>query len=192
LPDRWSWTEEQITAFGKSPDYKQLMNEVELVRSRFEAANPGYTLYANTEVRSLDTQLERWNTNPSVERVAHSIQRAVSKELLESQYPDHPDDASVNRLAKFLLQWRPPHAAPLAAPGLSLHGQLRAIDFAVLKDDKIVAPTTLTAADAVWERDGWSAKLKQATEGTRFVGPLQSPHEPWHYEYGARRRTASK
>lgn len=110
--------------------------------------------------------------------------------MLESRYPDRPNEAALGRLAEFLQHWRPKRAAALAAPGLSAHGRLQAIDFAVYKDDQVVAPTTLTNADAVWEEDGWSAKLKEATLGTRFVGPLRSPDEPWHYEYGPRLRTA--
>ncbi len=190
LLDRWSWSEDQIESFEKTAAYSEVMAEVARVQTRFEAENPGYTLYANTDVRSLDTQIERWNTNASVQRAARAIQRAVSKELLKSHYSDPPSAAAIDRFHAFLQRWRPPSAPTLAAPGLSLHGQLRAIDFAVYKDGKVVAPTTLTLADEAWERDGWSAKLKRATLGTRFEGPLTVPNEPWHYEYAPRVRTA--
>lgn len=189
LPARWSWSAEQIEAFGRTREYRQLVEDVERVRSRFEKHNPGYTLYANTDVRSLDAQIERWNANRSVGAVAQAIDRAVRREMLRSDYPARPNAAAVERLATFLRRWRPSRAAALAAPGLSLHGQLRAIDFAVFKDGEIVAPTNLAAAQSVWERQGWSTKLKRATAGTRFVGPLQSPHEPWHYEYEGPERT---
>jgi hypothetical protein len=188
VEERWSWTQEQIEAFSKTLEYRKLIQEVEGVQARFEADNPGYTLYANTEVRSLDVQLERWNENRTVSDVAESIQRAVRKELVKSDYPAQPDDAAVERFRDFLRHWWPRRAAPLAAPGLSLHGQLRAIDFAVLKDGKIVAPTNLVAAETVWQKDGWSEKLKRATAGTAFAGPLQVPNEPWHYEYIGRKR----
>lgn len=188
IEDRWSWTQEQIEAFSKTLEYRKLIQEVEGVQARFEAENPGYTLYANTEVRSLDVQLERWNNNHSVAEVADAIQRAVRKELLKSAYPAQPNEAATEQFRDFLRRWRPPHAAPLAAPGLSLHGQLRAIDFAVFKDGKIVAPTNLAAAEAVWQTEGWSEKLKRATAGSSFVGPLQVPNEPWHYEYIGRKR----
>lgn len=183
LTNRWSWSEEQIKAFGQTREYWQLIAAVEQVRGHFEADNPGYTLYANTDVRSLDVQVDRWNRNDSVGKVAASIQRAVRKELLKSHYPDQPDTAALDRLAQFIHQWPPPRAAALAAPGLSKHGQLRAIDFAILKDGKIVVPTNLAAAEPVWERQGWSEKLKRATVDTPFTGPLQTPNEPWHYEY---------
>jgi hypothetical protein len=35
----------------------------------------------------------------------------------------------------------------------------------------------------VWEGQGWANKLAAVMRDTRFVGPLKSPNEPWHYEY---------
>lgn len=183
VADRWSWSQEQIDAFVKTAEYRRVIAEVGEVKARFEASNPGYTLYANTEVRSLDVQIQRWNENPGVASVAKVIHSAAVKELAKSTYADAPDAESLRRFVGFLRQWQPPRAAPLAAPGLSKHGQLRAIDFAIFKDGKLVAPTSLAAAEPIWEKQGWSAKLKEATAQTNFKGPLQSPHEPWHYEY---------
>jgi hypothetical protein len=183
VAERWSWSQEQIDAFAKTAEYRRVLAEVGEIKARFEASNPGYTLYANTEVRSLDVQTQRWNENPGVASVAKVIHSAAVKELAKSNYSDPPDAASADRFARFLRSWRPPRAAPLAAPGLSKHGQLRAIDFAIFKDGKLVAPTSLAAAEPIWEKQGWSAKLKEAAAQTNFKGPLQSPHEPWHYEY---------
>ena len=180
---RWSWSQEEIEAFAKTAEYRRVIAEVEEIKQRFEASNPGYTLYANTEVRSLDVQIQRWNENPGVASVAKGIHSAAVKELAKPHYAHVPNAESAERFARFLRSWRPPRAAPLAAPGLSKHGQLRAIDFAIFKDGKLVAPTSLAAAEPVWEKQGWSAKLKEATAQTNFKGPLQSPHEPWHYEY---------
>jgi hypothetical protein len=188
--ERWSWSQEQIDAFVKTQEYRRVIAEVGEVKARFEAKNPGYTLYANTEVRSLDIQVQRWNENPGVASVAQAIHSAAVKELAKSNYADAPDAESVERFVGFLREWQPPRAAPLAAPGLSKHGQLRAIDFAIFKDGKLVAPTSLAAAEPIWEKQGWSAKLKEATEQTNFNGPLQSPHEPWHYEYDPPARAA--
>src|SRR5690606_36923318 len=81
LIERWSWSDDEIESFEKTAAYRELMAEVARVQTRFEAENPGYTLYANTDVRSLDTQIERWNTNESVQRVATAIRKAVAKEL---------------------------------------------------------------------------------------------------------------
>lgn len=183
VAERWSWTDEQIEAFSKTRQHRQLLREVKGIKARFEAENPGYTLYANTEVRSLDAQIERWNANASVKAVARRIERAALKELAKQDYPEKPDALSVERFSEFLRHWHPPTPPPLAAPGLSKHGQLRAIDFAVFKDGKLIAPTNLKASESVWVREGWSARLKQATLNTRFEGPLRVPHEPWHYEY---------
>jgi hypothetical protein len=180
---RWSWSEEQIRAFADTSEYRQLLAEVREIKDRFETANPGYTLYANTEVRSLDVQLERWNRNASVEAVATAIERAALKELASGAYPAQPDAKSSQRFAKFLRDWHPPHAAPLAAPGLSKHGQLRAVDFAIFKDGRLVARADILSAQRVWDKQGWSEKLKQATLNTKFEGPLLTPYEPWHYEY---------
>lgn len=183
MVERWSWTDEQIAAFGKTREFRQLLREVNGIKSRFEAQNPGYTLYANTEVRSLDVQIDRWNSNGSVKAVAQRIERAALKELVAHDYPQKPDAESIDRFSDFLRRWYPPTHAALAAPGLSKHGQLRAIDFAVFKDGKLIAPTNLKASESVWVREGWSDRLKQATLNTRFEGPLQVPNEPWHYEY---------
>jgi hypothetical protein len=183
VTERWSWSQSQIDAFAKTAEYRRVLAQVGEVKERFEANNPGYTLYANTEVRSLDVQIQRWNENRSVANVAKAIHAAATKELKNPAYQSAPDAGSVERFARFLRSWRPPRAAPLAAPGLSKHGQLRAIDFAIFKDGKLVAPTNLAAAEPIWEKQGWSAKLKEATAQTNFKGPLQSPHEPWHYEY---------
>ena len=183
VAERWSWTDEQIEAFSKTREYRQLLREVKGIKARFEADNPGYTLYANTEVRSLDVQIERWNSNGSVKAVARRIERAALRELARQDYSEKPDALSVERFSEFLRHWHPPTPPALAAPGISKHGQLRAIDFAVFKDGKVIAPTNLKASESVWVREGWSDRLKQATLNTRFDGPLRVPHEPWHYEY---------
>ena len=76
-----------------------------------------------------------------------------------------------------------PTAPPLAAPGLSLHGRSRAIDFQIMRNGRIIAPTEVAKARSVWEKQGWARRLAAVMRDTRFVGPLQSPNEPWHYEY---------
>ncbi len=66
LADRWSWTEEKIKAFQGSTEQQALLAEVAAVSAHFAEANPGYELYANTRVRSLDVQIGSWNRNESV------------------------------------------------------------------------------------------------------------------------------
>jgi hypothetical protein len=186
----WSWTAQQIAAFQGKREYRNLLQEVAQIRTRFEAENPGYSLYANTQVRSLDTQLARWNSNRYVGRIGQSLQQAAKRELQKPAYQGGPDPEDIDRFATFLRNWHPSAAAPLATPGLSLHGQLRAIDFQVVRGTKTVAPADIAVSQSIWEDQGWSAKLQSAMADSHFVGPLQTPHEPWHYEYVAPIRTA--
>ena len=191
LGSRWSWTNEEIRNYERSSEYRVLLNDLDRVRAEFERQNPGYTLYANTQVRSLDLQLQRWNSNPRVGTTASSLRRAVESALARSQSGE-PD---VEGFKRFLTSWRPAPAAPLAAPGLSAHGRMRAVDFQIMRAGRIVAATDVGAVSRQWEATGWDRKLKQAilASRTRFDGPLKSPNEPWHYEYrGAEARQAMR
>lgn len=183
LRTRWSWSAEQIRAHTQSSEYRALIDETAQVRRRFEAQNPGYTLYANTEARSLELQISRFNTNKSVERAAAYLHKSALAEVFRPGYESPAEAESLERFKKFLTGWRPPTAAALAAPGLSRHGQLRAIDFQVMKDGAVVAPTEMATVKRNWDAPGWTQRLQAAVAGSRFRGPLQSPYEPWHYEY---------
>ena len=189
LTSRWSWSSEEIRLYEASQEYRDLLAEIVAVRSRFEAQNPGYSLYANTAARSLDVQLQRWNSNRSVGVIAGRLQDAAASELTGDAYPAHPDVKATVRFGEFLRAWRPvPAAAPLAVPGLSLHGRSRAIDFQIARGERIVAPTEVAKVRSVWEQQGWSGKLAAVMRDTHFIGPLRSPNEPWHYEYEESRR----
>jgi hypothetical protein len=192
LSARWSWSAEEIRAYQASHEYRELLADIAEVRARFESENPGYSLYANTEARSLDVQLQRWNTNKSVGVVAARLHDAVVGEMKSLAYPEHPDPKATVQFAEFLRAWRPSPAAPLASPGLSLHGRSRAIDFQIMQNERIIAPTEVTKVRSIWERQGWAGKLAAAMRDTRFVGPLQSPNEPWHYEYAPAARGAKE
>lgn len=191
LRERWSWTDDEIRRYRQSPEYTQLLADLQEVRSAFERANPGFSLYANTDVRSLDTQIERWNTNPRVGNTARNLYRSAADAVDQTT----PDARSLETLKQHLSNWRPVPASPLAAPGLSLHGQMRAIDFQILRGERIVAATEVAAVQRDWQATDWDRKLRRAVDaaGGRFAGPLQSPNEPWHYEYvGATDRTAAQ
>ncbi len=183
LRTRWSWSTDEIHAHTRSSEYRALLDETDKVRVRFEAQNPGYTLYANTDARSLELQITRFNTNKSVAKVASSLHKQALAEIAKPAYGSPEQADSVAQFKKFLTRWRPPTDAPLAAPGISRHGQLRAIDFQIMKDGAIVAPTDTATVKRNWDAPGWTKKLQVAMEGSNFRGPLQSPYEPWHYEY---------
>jgi len=185
LAAQWSWTDAEIAAYRYADEYRDAQAEIEKVVAAFEGANPGYQLYVNREVRSLDVQLGSWNENPSVAAAAAELHAAAVAEAANPAYTKPSSDAAIARFRAFLAGWHSTEPVSVAAPGLSPHGQLRALDFQVQKDDRIVASTS--AADAVvqWDAEGWSEKLKQAviSASPRMEGPLESPREPWHYSY---------
>lgn len=182
--DRWSWTQEEIDLYNRSREKAAAQAELERIRAQFAAMNPGYTLQVNSEVRSLDVQIARWNVNPSVAKTASQLRAAINKELRKG-YPQDPTLGSTAQFAAFLGAWSPNVPAPLAVPGLSRHGQARAFDFHIVYDDHIVASTNIDRVKAVWDRQGWTARLKEAINAAsdHFIGPLAAPYEPWHYEY---------
>jgi|HigsolmetaAR204D_1030405.scaffolds.fasta_scaffold00242_32 hypothetical protein len=185
LPGRWTWTARQVGSFKASAEYERLLMAVQAVTDEFERRNPGYSLYTNLEVRTLAVQLERWNENPRVGRTARELWRAAERELARRNYPNHATPQSRERFEQFLRGWIPHTPAPLAAPGLSAHGQLRAIDFQIVRNGAVVAGPEVTTVESVWERGGWREKLHAAVvaSGAPFRGPLAVPNEPWHYTY---------
>jgi len=185
LAERWSWTEDQIAAFVGSPEERDLQREIDRVRNAFIAANPGFELYVNSEVRSLDVQIEHWNSNDSVTAAAEAILVAAQALVASPRFPaDRPEQARM-ALESFLSGYRPVPTPTIAAPGLSLHGQMRAIDFQVHQGGRVVAgPSTATIARD-WVAAGWAAKLDAAVReaSDRFAGPQATPPAPWHYTY---------
>lgn len=185
LVERWSWTAQQIREAEQSLQHRRMLSSIQAVRERFEAQNPGFSLYANTQVRTLELQLDRWNNNPRVGSVASELRNALARELRARAYPLQPNRESLEQFRTFITRWYPSTPAPLAAPGLSAHGQLRAIDFQVMQAGRIVAGTSVASVAQAWERPGWHEKLRRAIQaaGAEFAGPLRTPNEPWHYDY---------
>lgn len=184
LSSRWSWSEQQIREFEGSPLQQRFLLSIAAVIAQFEVENPGYSLFVNTQVRSLELQLERWSSNPRVGKVADELYRALRRELSRPASAQQSDGSGFDCRA-FLVGWRPSSAAPLAAPGLSAHGQLRAVDFQVIKGSEIVAGTSISLVARDWVKEGWADRLRRVVSsmGGDFNGPLQSPNEPWHYRY---------
>ena len=185
LAERWSWTQDQITAFEGSPEHRALQDEVERVREAFTRENPGFELWVNPQVRSLDRQVDSWNNNESVQAAADELLAAVRDKVPALDPGAARSEQAKVALVQLLMTHTPNPTPTVAAPGLSPHGQMRAIDFQVHRDGQVIAgPKTATIAQD-WDGAGWTARLDAAVRAAsnRFVGPLVTPHEPWHYTY---------
>lgn len=180
LSQRWSWTQEQVTAYPSTPEGKAAAYEINAVIAAFATANPGFALQVNRQPRTLDVQITLWNENKSVGKAAATLRAALERRFTVNGTPPNADE-----LRKALIEWPPESAAALAAPGLSAHGQGRALDFQVAHHGQVIAGTNVASAHRQWDETGWTQKLHAAVSiaGNRFVGPLQSPYEPWHYAY---------
>ena len=185
LAERWSWSESEIAAYLGSPAQAALDAAIARVRGAFESANPGYTLHVNPEVRSLEIQLERWNTNATIAVAAAVLAEAAATTVRSEGFPAPDNPLAQAVFGDFLHAWVPSPMPPLAAPGLSAHGQMRAVDFVVTQGDRIVAGAVTADIPAIWTGQGWAERLKAAVlaSGAPFVGPLRYPDEPWHFDY---------
>jgi hypothetical protein len=105
--------------------------------------------------------------------------------LREHEYPSVPDAEATRKFTAFVSSLPPALPVPLAVPGLSAHGQSRAIDFQVRRGNQTIAGPQIASVRSVWEAQGWAAKLHRAVDTQQgvFNGPLLSPNEPWHYQY---------
>ena len=184
LARRWSWTEPQIEAFAGSQHEQELSAAIQAVRGEFERDNPGYTLSVNPEVRTLDRQLQAWNANDSVAAAGREFEAAASR-AIQSSTGSRPAGITPQAFARFVMDHQPQPLPTLAAPGLSRHGQMYAVDFHVSRGEAMVADTDSATIASVWVAQGWEQKLRSAVvaSGSPFTGPLREPHEPWHYEY---------
>jgi len=185
LAERWSWSEAEFLAWQDSPAQSALDAAVARVRAAFESANPGYTLQVNPEVRSLETQLERWNTNESIASASIALAEAAALAVQSQGFPAPGTPLAQAAFGDFLRAFEPSPTPPLAAPGLSAHGQMRAVDFVVMQGDRIVAGAVTADIPAIWTGQGWTDRLKTAVSASDapFTGPLLIPDEPWHYDY---------
>ena len=183
IEDIWSWDEKQITAFEETPQRKALMEEIEAIGAHFAAANPGFGLYVNPHIRSLDDQIAAWNGNTTVGRAANQLYENFL--VVFSKDGTFPQTIDADAFSGWLRRFMPRTPAPLAAPGLSAHGRASAIDFQIAQDGRVIAPADTSKIEDVWKKDGWDEKLKVSIEaaGPSFAGPLASPYEPWHYDY---------
>ncbi|MGO9933768.1 MAG: hypothetical protein ACLPV8_18415 [Steroidobacteraceae bacterium] len=182
LSERWSWTQEELSAYPSTPQGKAAALDINAVAAAFAAANPGFTLQVNQQPRSLELQISRWNENASVGASAVALVDAIERRFAA----DH--DPPADELRRMLIEWPTDSPVPLAAPGLSAHGQGQAYDFQVVRHGQVIAGTNVSSAPRQWDAAGWTQRLQAAVKiaGSHFVGPLQSPYEPWHYAYAPR------
>jgi hypothetical protein len=187
IAERWSWSAAQITTFGQSPESRAMQAQIDGVRQAFIAANPGFDLWVNPDVRSLDIQLANWNRNVSVASASAGLLDALRK-WHDSALVHAMSPAERRRAArKFLQDFVTTPAPTIAAPGLSAHGQMRAIDFHIRKGGRTVAGPG--SAPGNWHAAGWAQRLQSAVRAgsDQLEGPLQRPQEPWHYTYSPTR-----
>ena len=185
LDERWAWTEAQIAAYAGSPEKLRLDAAIARVRCSFESANSGHTLFVNDTVRSLDRQIEKWNRSETIKRAADYTLEAIRAEVANQGFPSANSPEGVSAFRNLLVSFKPVPTPSLAAPGLSLHGRMQAIDFQVMTGNRIVAGTDPSTVVETWDTPGWRAKLQSAVSEANagFVGPLKSPNEPWHYDF---------
>lgn len=189
LDARWAMSLNQIEKHQASKQHQMAVAHVEAIKLRFSKQNPGYYLKVNTDVRSLEKQIEIWNTFASTGQAGRSILAKTERALANDRaWPAEPTDRDVARFAKMVASTATSRTPTAAAPGFSLHGTGRAFDFIIWKGDEIVAGAVAETVGTVWDKAGWTKKLKDAIaqEGAGFVGPLRGPYEPWHYDYWPR------
>jgi hypothetical protein len=107
---------------------------------------------------------------------------ATLTELSTPEYASPPEDAHVDAFAEALQNAAINPEPGNAAPGLSGHGQMRAVDFIVMQGTRVVATTEVASAQAVWRAQGWAERLATVARDARLRGPLIVPDEPWHWE----------
>lgn len=185
LEERWSWNDAQIAAYASSPEKLRLDAALASVRCSFESANPGHTLYVNETIRSLDQQIDKWNRSETVKRSADHMLETFRAEVARPAFPKANSPDGMSAFRNLLVTFKPVPTPSLAAPGLSRHGRMQAVDFQVMAGNRLVAGTDVSAITEAWETPGWKAKLQAAVNEANagFVGPLKNPDEPWHYEF---------
>jgi hypothetical protein len=187
----WAWSSRDMEEFKKTAEFTRMKEAVEGVQGTFAAQNPGFKLGVDpNKVRSLEDQVDLWNHNPTVQRLGRELKAKLLRAV--RSLPDTPDETSLKAFKKVLVEAGLSGTPSNATPGLSQHGQAKAFDFVVTKGRDVVAGTVTKTLKEKWDDAGWTAKLKKAVHdaGGKFVGPLASPYEPWHYVYKAAAATA--
>jgi hypothetical protein len=181
LDVQWVWSERQIKDFEKSPEYGRTKIEIDKVKQTFTRLNGEEYTLGSSPIRNLDKQVRLWKGNKKVRTGAKDVRRKCLREL--ANYPDLPDLQATGNFRTFLKKCSVHPEPTSAAPGLSDHGQMHAVDFVILKKGETIAGTDTQTIESKWDAAGWTDKLKAAVtqSASLFDGPLRSPREPWHY-----------
>ena len=192
--DIWAWDDSEIAAYKKSAERAQAKKDIQLVKRAFNSdskiKSKGFRLSAAPRVRSLQSQITLWNRNGSVKTIGKKLRKVLIKEMKKPVYSSPPDEAGIKALIERLTTgWKKGtlRSPTNATPGLSSHGQMRAIDFHVKNGGAKVAHS---GNPKHWRDSGFDAALRRATDSANrtigrkaFKGPLVAPDEPWHYTY---------
>lgn len=177
----WPWTPEQVNANLNTPSAaRRLMDEASRVQQAFAAANPGHTLGLSPP-RDLDRQVTLWNGSLDARTAALDLLKRTLNEMAKPLYDLPAPLTTIAAFARWLEQRGVNPEPGNAAPGTSDHGQLRAVDFVVMRAGRVIAGTQRATIASQWTAAGWTARLAAATAGTQLVGPLANPYEPWHW-----------
>jgi hypothetical protein len=206
MEDNWAWTDEKEQTFNRSPQKTEFDGEVAKVKREFRKLKPGYYLTGEVKARSLETQIRLWNINKPMKDIVSALNRSALREIARTSgnrtnptliYADDPAAADIELFKTWLMQDGLAASPTNATPGLSDHGQAKAIDFSVWKKgetrkekgvtitekDTQVAGQESKTMQTVWKDPGFSDALKNAAVGTKLVGPLLAPPEDWHYTF---------
>lgn len=193
LDSRWSWSAEDLERWQGSDAQQRHDAAVARVACEFAVANPGYSLRVNPRLRTLEDQVAQWNANESVGTAAARLGVIAAAAARAPGFPPPGSPAGRAAFERLLVEHAPEPAPTLAAPGLSLHGRMQAVDFHVERDGRSVAAPDAASVATVWRAGGWDARLRAAIDAADagFVGPLRSPDEPWHYDWTDTVRSAA-
>jgi hypothetical protein len=150
------------------------------VQRDFAAANPGHKLGVSPP-RDLERQVALWNGNLAVRATARELFGRAVEEAGKPKFDLPAPLSAVEALTRWLQESRVTNEPGNAAPGTSDHGQLRAVDFVVMRGGVVVAGVRRSTIPADWTASGWAKRLAEATANTILVGPLRHPYEPWHW-----------
>jgi hypothetical protein len=194
LDDHWTWSKQRIAEYEGSAEEKEASRAIARVKANFEAQQDmkkaAFHLSGSPKTRDMPYQMKEWNKGKAIAGPAAAVYEQAVQEIRKPRYKDPPDEESLAAFGAFLRKISV--SLVRATPGLSRHGQSRAVDFiAANKSVKLEASSSLIG---LWKSTGCAAALKRAVDAvnaaakrTVFDGPLTKARhgveEPWHYNY---------